>query len=263
MLCAACAAGENSTPPAPEFATAILPTAVPLPPNPVIESPSPAVIIPNTPTLPPAVEGITTTQLNVRAQPGKDSASVGMLNIFERVQIFGKDADGGWYRIAYADAFGWVSAEYVQVDSSGAIPLIPTDAPTLEPVILPPTEVFPMAPQDGDSPQAPLAVAVFAPNNARGLQLEDALSAPNGDAEDWLQFTPSGEYVEIHIQCAGAELSLGLWKNAEPVEESRIRCGEKKLLAVTPRATYLLRLAPPAPHEFFYIRYAARVKSVQ
>jgi uncharacterized protein YraI len=70
---------------------------------------------------------MTTTQVNVRAAPSTASASLGLVGIFSKIQIIGKDASGSWYQIVYAESEagkGWVRAEYVQINSGGEIRLV-------------------------------------------------------------------------------------------------------------------------------------------
>jgi len=100
----------------PEFVTATLPpTAIPQPTQ---------THVPPTaqPTLPPT-SGMTTSQINVRAETTTASQSYGVVAAFTAVQVFAKDPTGTWYRIQYEgapDGAGWVRAEFVQV-ASGAI----------------------------------------------------------------------------------------------------------------------------------------------
>lgn len=95
-------------------ATAIpLPSQTPLPPTPV-------------PTIPP-IEGMTSTQVNVRAETSTASDTLGTIAQFSTVQIIGRDASTSWYQIIYAGApngSGWIRAEYVQVNVAAEIPVI-------------------------------------------------------------------------------------------------------------------------------------------
>src|SRR3990170_1739263 len=100
--------------------TATLPPT--LTPRPTDTAPPPTLV----PTIAP-VEGTTTSQVNVRAQPSASSESLGMLGIFTKLQIIGKDSSGGWYQIIYAegtDGKGWVTAAYVQVENGEGIPVV-------------------------------------------------------------------------------------------------------------------------------------------
>jgi len=122
-------AGQTATP---NFATAVLPsTSTP------ISEPTTAYIS-STPmanqaaalTVTP-VEGITTTLVNVRAEPSTASEMLGMINLFTKIQITGQDASGSWYQLMYAESKngnGWVRAEYVQVDATAQISIIGAEA---------------------------------------------------------------------------------------------------------------------------------------
>ena len=127
ILCTGCGvniASENRFTATPDFFTAVLPpTLIPL---------STQTSIPPTavPTIPP-IEGTTTTQVNVRAEPSTASETLGMISAFVKVQVTGKDASGSWYQIIYAGSEtgnGWVRAEYAQVNAPAEIPLVETSA---------------------------------------------------------------------------------------------------------------------------------------
>lgn len=108
----------------PDFFTATLPpTPVPLP----SATPLPPTLLP---TLQP-VEGLTTTQVNVRAEPNTSTASLGVIGPSVTVLISGKDSSGTWYQILFAEApdgKGWVRAEYVRVAAGAQIPVIGASA---------------------------------------------------------------------------------------------------------------------------------------
>jgi uncharacterized protein YraI len=110
----------------PDFVTATLPaitaplaTQMSIPPTPMAN-------ISGVPTISP-IDGTTTTQVNVRTETSTASETLGLIEQFAKVQIIGKDASGSWYQIIYADSgtgYGWVRAEYVQINSPVEIPLI-------------------------------------------------------------------------------------------------------------------------------------------
>ncbi len=105
----------------PEFITATLPP-----------SPIPQATATNLPAATPVpsitpIEGTTTTQVNVRAQTSTASETLGIISQFAKIQVIGKDASGSWFQIVYPEAgtgYGWVRAEYVQVDASAGIPVV-------------------------------------------------------------------------------------------------------------------------------------------
>jgi len=129
IVCSSCGVNINNVnefTATPGFVTSTLPpTKIPPPTHTSLPATPTAGIIEGTisPVI-SAIEGITTTQLNVRVEPSTASETLGMVNQFATVQIIGKDASGSWYQISYIDSEGWVRAEYVQVNAAVEIPVI-------------------------------------------------------------------------------------------------------------------------------------------
>lgn len=331
--------------------TATLPPT--LTPRPSATPPPPTI----TATVAP-VEGTTTTQVNVRAEPSTAANSLGMLAIFSKVLIVGKNAGGDWYLILYPDSTqgqGWVAAQYVQTQGQPDVPVIggaPAGSPravvmqrlnvrsgpgtdynslgTLEPqttVTLtgkdqsgawlqieypggpggrgwitaayvqaqgveslpivtetgqvvgtvtpgagppPPTPTVVPAPPDGDSAESPAVSVNFSPGTARSFNYSSDVSAPEGDAEDWVQFAPYGQSgqpvnVEVTLTCTGnSALSLELWQGGRALQRWDLTCGEirRLILALFAGAPYSLRLFPPAPAAgLAYVNYSLTVTS--
>ncbi len=266
----------------PFIITATLPPT-PIPPptlTPVLPTPSP--------TLAP-VTGTTSTQLNVRGDPSTSGALLGMIGPFAKVQIVGKDSSGKWYQIIYPqgkDGKGWIIAQYVQVDNPTAIPTIadaatpsPTEAPnspapnatgtmqtneTTAPTIIPLTitpTLIP-APQDGDSAQSPAVNVTFSPSGTRSLIYSSDVSAPQGDAEDWIQFTPYGTSVIINLTCTGSGiLNVSLQQNGTPVQSwNGALCGATQQVNVSAGQAYLMSLsAETGSGQLEYIHYTLSV----
>lgn len=83
---------------------------------------------PPQPTTAP-VEGTTSTQINVRAQPSTASNVLGLIPANTKVEILGKDPGGNWYQINYehaqaVDGKGWVTAKYVTTVKGIEIPAV-------------------------------------------------------------------------------------------------------------------------------------------
>src|SRR5215216_5179340 len=79
------------------------------------------------PTVPP-VEGVTSTQINVRAEPSTAGTVLGIIPANTRIEITGKDPGGNWWQIIYphpqgVDGKGWVTAQYI---TTAATPDVPT-----------------------------------------------------------------------------------------------------------------------------------------
>ncbi len=73
------------------------------------------------------MEGTTTTQVNVRAEPSTASPVLSILNPFTKVQIVGKDPGGNWYQILHEqgpEGRGWVTAIYIQTAAEPNVPVI-------------------------------------------------------------------------------------------------------------------------------------------
>jgi uncharacterized protein YraI len=81
---------------------------------------------PSQPTIAP-VEGLTSTQVNVRAEPSTASNVLGMIPPNTRVEITGKDPGESWWQINYppgVDGKAWVTAQYVTTASTPEVPII-------------------------------------------------------------------------------------------------------------------------------------------
>ena len=256
-----CISNQNSQPKISNFETAVLSTPIPSQPMPTIGLSAPAISATASTPL-SDVEGITTTQINVRTQPSTASTALGMLNIFTKVRIISKDASSSWYQIEYADSFGWVSAEYVQVNASAEIPFSVTAEPTAAQVNIQPTESFPSAMLDGDSMQAPLASVFFSPTTARSLQVNNAVSAPTGDTEDWLQFAAYDRYIKIRILCTNSGLRVELWDNAARVDDFSLACGSERFISIISENNYFFRLSEQNAEETRYTSYIAIIENV-
>ncbi|PKN93127.1 MAG: hypothetical protein CVU44_11920 [Chloroflexi bacterium HGW-Chloroflexi-6] len=101
----------TATLPALAFSTATLPPTftpqVTLPPAPPTIAPTSA-----------PVDGLTSTQVNVRSGPDASRDSLGLLPAGSQVKIIGRDASGGWLAISFPqspDGLGWVTAQFVEV----------------------------------------------------------------------------------------------------------------------------------------------------
>lgn len=70
---------------------------------------------------------MTSTQVNVRAEPSTSSSVLGMIPANTKVEITGKDPGGGWWQIHYPggmDGKGWVTAQYVTTTTTPEVPTI-------------------------------------------------------------------------------------------------------------------------------------------
>lgn len=192
-----------------------------------------------------AISGLVIQKINVRNGPGITYQLLGELNSNDVVFITGKDSDGAWLQIEFAnapDGMGWVTAEFLQ---TGNIESVPVLGNAVADATSTPTEISPtVAPsiQDGDSMQAPLATTFFSAAGSRALQVNNAVSAANGDAEDWVQFTTANNAAIIEVICPANTLQVELWNEGKPVENFSLSCGDTSLIAITPNSNYFLRI---------------------
>ena len=214
-----------------------------------------------------AVSGLVIQKVNVRNGPSIENELLGVLNSSDVVFITGKDPSGAWIQIEFANApdeKGWVTAEFLQMGNIENVPIIasvfdetaiPTDAtPT-------PNIIVMSAIQDGDSMQAPLAVATFSPTGSRTLQVNGDVSAPDGDLEDWIQFSTDGEVVAIQVTCPGNTLRVELWNNEKPMDD--LQCGNKSFVNVASNINYFLRLSESSVNRPGYTSYVLKVEDIR
>jgi uncharacterized protein YraI len=119
---------ETILTPTPLIITSTLPaTAIltPIPPQTEI----PLLAQPMAPRATP-VEGMTSTQVNVRADPSTASNVLGIISANTKVEITGKDPGEHWWQINYpqgVDGKGWVTAQYITTTTRPEVPIIGGD----------------------------------------------------------------------------------------------------------------------------------------
>lgn len=209
-------------------------------------------------------------QVNVRTGPGTQFETIGMLSPNDVVALTGKDSSGVWLQIEYAtgpEARGWINAEFVQASGAESLPVVSKPGPatgTQVPEGSPSTSL-PMAATafgDGDSAEAPSLAVAFSPIGARVLQFSSEVSAPEGDREDWVQFTPYHEQVEIRITCSGSSaLSIQLLSGGIATGDN-LACGEARTVTVQVGGTYLIHLAAGDKGNAALIAYTVTVKQL-
>ena len=213
------------------------------------------------------VSGLVIQKINVRKGPGIEYELLGVLNSNDVVFITGKDTSGAWIQIEFAgapDGKGWVTAEFLQVGNIEGVPLIGVAAnETPTPTVAAPESIEMLAVQDGDSMQAPLAAAVFAPTGSRTLQVNGDVSAPDGDVEDWIQFSTYGEVVAIQAACSSNTLRVELWNNGKPADDFLLSCGGKSFMPVAANSSYFLRLSEASVNDAGYTNYILSVESIR
>ena len=210
-------------------------------------------------------------QLNIRSGPGTDFNSLGTLNPQDVVSLTGKDPNGAWLQIDFPagpDGKGWVNAAFVQAQGVENLPIITeaglivgTGTPTSIPST--PTPTLVPAREDGDSSSSPIASVIFEPAGTQTLIYNGDLSAPQGDAEDWIAFQPNGQSVFISLQCnENHSLSIDLLQNNSPAS-SAIACGDKmKQIPVSAGSNYLVHVqAMRSGDQLQYTNYILTIKA--
>jgi len=290
LLGAACSPeavpADTPTPTVLVITATLAPTQTPRP------SATPAPPTPTEPVNP--VEGQATSQLNVRSAPSAESEQLGSVQIFEKVQIVGKDPSGAWWLIVFPDSptgTGWITAQFVQVTGTEDVPVFNGPAqgandtpvpvttaetgagPTVEPgsTAAPaaaspqPSQALASAFEDGDSAQAPAVSIALSKASVRSFNYSSDLSSPQGDPEDWIQFRLDGQAeqpvtVSVVFNCTGS----GAW-SVELIQNNAVLQGWQDLTCGRPSqlllnlfvgAPYTLHLAPAQGNDIQkYINY--------
>lgn len=219
------------------------------------------------------VSGVVLQQVNVRSAPSTNASALGTLNSRDTVVLTGRDSSGLWLQIRFPsgkDGTGWVAAGYVQAGITDKLPIvgqagvmIGTPTPTGVPATAQPTPG--VAAADSDSAQSPIVSIVFSPGTTGSFIYSSDLSAPSGDSQDWIQFTPYQDQVGINLQCYGEAVpQLALWlKSARLSGQSLPGCGTTRVLQVSPGQPYLLSLSISASQgPQLYVRYTVRINSL-
>jgi len=208
-------------------------------------------------------------QLNVRSGPGADFNSLGTLNPQDVAGLIGKDANGAWLQIEFAagpDGKGWISAAFVQAKGVEGLPIltesgavIGTGTPINTPQ--PPTPTLVPAPVDDDSAQSPAIIVILSAAGSRSFQYSSDVSSPNGDNEDWVQFTSFTQTTLLSLDCFGnGTPTLEILQNNVSVQN--LTCEEKVVVNTTPESIYLVHIESNSGGGLQYARYILQVVSI-
>lgn len=205
-------------------------------------------------------------QINVRRGPGTDFDSLGTLNARDVVTLTGKDGLGAWLQIAFKagpGGKGWVAASFLEAPATDGLPIVAesgevigTSTPTGVPLV--PTQTLVPARDDGDSAEVPAFEIAFGPSGVGSTFYSSDVSTPEGDAVDWIRFTPYYGNITISLACTGnGPLALELRQAGEVLAEGQLlTCGETRELTLVGGRAYTLRLTLAAgSFELTYSRY--------
>lgn len=130
-------------------------------------------------------------------------------------------------------------------------------------VVSTPAIIFPPADQDGDSMQSPIASAVFSANGAHALQVNGDVSAPDGDTEDWIQFTPDGKNVIVEAKCSSQALIVELWSGDQLINDVGLACAETLILKTNPGQVYYFRIQANGGNAPQFVHYTIKVSTIE
>ena len=203
--------------------------------------------------------------LNVRSGPGTSFDSLGMLQPNTTVALTGKDATASWFQISYPKGQGghaWVTAQYIQTASSSDLPVLDaygTPAPangTTGPATSQPTPTPTLGPafNDGDSAANPAVQVTFSSSGTRQFTYSGQVSAPQGDPEDWVEFTPfavnaSDAMLVFSLSCSGnGSLTVSMEQAGAPLTGwGSLACGDQNKLITLPAGQPVELQLAPAP----------------
>jgi len=218
----------------------------------------------------PGPSAVVIQQVNVRKGPGTAFDSLGTLNPKDTVTLTGKDESSAWLQVAYSagpDGRGWIAAGYVEASGLDSLPVVGeggqvvgTGTPTVTEAA--PTPTLLPAADDGDSAEMPAVNVRFGPGEAGALLYSSDLSAPDGDAEDWIAFTPYQPSVEISLACEGTGgLTSDLLLRGQRVPGwTSPSCGGSTIASLVPKTGYVLDLAPIAEAgQLLSVRYTLSI----
>ena len=210
-------------------------------------------------------------QLNVRSGPGTGFNSLGTLNPKDVVRLTGKDANSTWLQVEFPSGpagKGWINAAFVQARGVENLPIVSESGEAIgtgTPTGIPPTSTPTVVPAraDNDSQSNPIANVAFDPFGTHTLIYSGDVSSPEGDAEDWIQFTPYSNMVVASLECReGIDLQVSILENGQP-SFLKLACGEQqKLIAVTAGSVYSIKLqVSQSSGGLQYTPYSVKIQS--
>jgi uncharacterized protein YraI len=176
-------------------------------------------------------------QLNIRSGPGTSFNSLGILNANDVVSLTGKNSGGSWLQIEFAEGpegKGWINAAFVRADGVDGLPIVSdigevigTGTPAN--TALPPTPTIVPASMDFDSPESPIKTVILEDAGTSTILYNGDVSAPAGDQEDWLEFTPFSSRILLEVTCKGSDPHIELIQG----EQTRdIHCTTQNIIPV-------------------------------
>jgi uncharacterized protein YraI len=218
--------------------------------------------------------------LNVRSGPRTTFDSLGMLQPDVTVSLTGKDASAAWFQISYPTAPGgraWVTAQYIQTDASDQLPVLdaygtPVPGSTAGPVTSQQTLTATVGPafNDGDSAANPAIQVTFSASGTRQITYSGQVSAPQGDPEDWVEFSPfainaSDASLVFSLTCSGnGSLTVTMEQAGTPLTGwGSLACGDSnKLITLPDGQTYEMQLVPARGEGLQLVDYVLTIQNM-
>lgn len=209
------------------------------------------------------VSGLVIQGLNVRSGPGTNFESFGTLIPNDVVLITGKDSSGKWIQVQYKGQVGWASSEFLRINAgTESLPVTLDTVPTTTAATQNTTSTIFSAPQDGDSIQSPSISVIFSSDGTDQFQFNGIVSTPDGDTEDWIQFTADGATLFMEVICSGNGTSLEIWNNEQSMENQLV-CNGTFLLPTQAGETYSLRIQATASETQQVSPYLLSIKRIR
>jgi hypothetical protein len=193
------------------------------------------------------------------------------------VSLTGKNTTASWFQIDYPagpGGRGWVTSQYVQTDAAADLPVldnygIVVTSGTPSGPFLPPTPTVGPASADGDSSVSPAIRVTFSGTGTHQFVYSSQVSTPEGDAEDWVEFTPytaggTNARLNISLACTGnGTLTVELWQGGTLLSGwGALTCGETgKSILLPAGQVYLMHLAPSAGDGLRLVAYTLAVQN--
>jgi hypothetical protein len=134
---------------------------------------------------------------------------------------------------------------------------------------LPSTPTVGPAYADGDSSVSPAIHVTFSATGTQLFVYSSQVSTPEGDAEDWIEFTPyaaigTNAHLDISLACTGnGTLAVELWQGGTPLSGwGTLACGETgKSILLPAGQVYLMHLSPAPGDGLQLVAYTLTVKN--
>ncbi|MGA2490757.1 MAG: SH3 domain-containing protein [Anaerolineales bacterium] len=217
-------------------------------------------------------------RLNVRSGPGMTFTSLGMLEPDVVVSLTGKNSTASWFQIDYPSGpggYGWVTAQFIQTNVSD-LPVLddygtPIASGTTNPVsiLITPTPTIGPAFADNDSAANPAIRVAFSASGTRQFTYSSQVSAPDGDPEDWVEFTPyaingTDARLIFSLTCSGnGALTVEIWQEGSLLSGwGTLACGNLDRSITLPAGQVLeMRLAPAPGDGLRLVDYVLTVEN--